>query len=120
MIQINQHIFDLANRRVALVDLAADEFARPGAPRHCRIIDAGYRCGGRRVALGWLSMSRGEGEIQRAYRKGGGSHFGYLSSGPKSRSPRLMKNVAGLVLRLLFCPTLQPAQRSAFWPPHRR
>jgi hypothetical protein len=41
-VEIHQHIFDLANRGVTLVNLAADEFARPRALAPCLIIEARY------------------------------------------------------------------------------
>ena len=37
MVEIHQHIFDLANGGVTLVNLAADEFARPRALAPCLI-----------------------------------------------------------------------------------
>jgi hypothetical protein len=74
MVEIDQHVFDLPDRRVVLVDLAADQLARPGTPDQCRIVDACYRHRGLRrggpVALRLLRMSRGDGgETSQARRR---------------------------------------------------
>jgi hypothetical protein len=76
VVKINHHVFDLTDGRVALVDLVADDLARPGASRQCRIIDAGYRC--RRLRLGarrLLSVSSRKDEQHREYREDRGFHL---------------------------------------------
>jgi hypothetical protein len=61
MIERDQHVFNLADRRIARVDLAANQFARPGASGKCRIINAEYRCSRLRLCgtLGLRLLSMG-------------------------------------------------------------
>src|SRR6185312_8481848 len=71
MVEIDQDVFDLTDGRVTLIDLAADQLARPGAPRQRRIVNTRYRrrrLGLRRtVALRLLSMSRADSEKHHEY-----------------------------------------------------
>ena len=71
MINIKQRIFYLANRSVALVDLAADQLARPGAPRQRGIVNTGYRGYRLRlrgtVGLRLLGVSRDDDEKRHTY-----------------------------------------------------
>ena len=70
MVKIHQDIFDLANGGVTLVNLAADEFARPRALAPCLIIEARYwRRAWRHIPLRLLSLSRGKSEENREDRR---------------------------------------------------
>ena len=69
-VEIHQNIFDLANGGIILVNLAANEFARPRALAPCCIIEARYRRRDRcHISLRLLSLSRGKSEENWACRK---------------------------------------------------
>jgi hypothetical protein len=67
MVEINEHVLDLPNGDVAVVNLAADQLACPSAPRQGRIVNASDRSRGlwaigRASALRLLRMSYSNGE----------------------------------------------------------
>jgi hypothetical protein len=82
MINIKQRIFYLANRSVALVDLAADQLARPGAPRQRGIVNTGYRGYRlrlrRTVGLRLLSVGRDDDKKRHKYDEHRFFHLPYL------------------------------------------